>query len=75
MQGFAGWLRELVHTNSAAVANHSCVHTSIMASAGRLHASLAWPHPLPQRREGFWGLALQPAIAQEFNYLCNLYMM
>jgi len=61
---YAGVCRlvEGVHTNSAAVANHSCVHTSIMASAGRLHASLAWPHQLPQRREGFWGLALQHGI-------------
>ena len=37
--------------------------------------SLTWPHPLLQRREGVWGLALQPAVTQEFNYLCNPYMM
>ena len=30
-----------------------------------LDISYAWPHPLPQRREGIWGLALQPAVAQE----------
>jgi len=30
-----------------------------------LDISLTWPHPLPQRREGIWGLALQSAVAQE----------
>ena len=29
---------------------------------------------LLQSREGVWGLALQPAVAQEFNYLFNPYM-
>jgi len=24
--------------------------------------------------EGVWGHALQPAVAQEFNYICNPYM-
>ena len=36
--------------------------------------SLVWPHPLPQRREGVCGLALQPAVVQEFNYLHNQYV-